>query len=74
MLSIGCAIGAALGLYGHALANRFLEATTGFPAPFSIAGGSLALTFSLVVGIALAIYLLPGWAAATVPARTSFQE
>jgi putative ABC transport system permease protein len=74
VLSIGCSIGAAFGLYGHALANRFLETTTGFPAPFSIAGGSLALTFSLVVGIALAIYLLPGWAAARVPARTSFQE
>jgi len=74
VLSIGSAIGAALGLYGHALANRFLESTTGFPAPFSIAGGPLALTLAMVVGIALAIYLLPGWAAARVPARTSFQE
>lgn len=74
VLSIGSAIGAALGLYGHALANRFLESTTGFPAPFSIAGGSLVVTFALVVGIALAIYLLPGWAAARVSARTSFQE
>jgi putative ABC transport system permease protein len=74
VLSIGCAIGGALGLYGHALANRFLQSTTGFPAPFSIAGGSIALTFALVIGIAFAIYLLPGWAAARVPARTSFQE
>jgi putative ABC transport system permease protein len=74
VLSIGCAIGGVLGLYGHALANRFLQSTTGFPAPFSIAGGSLVLTFALVIGIALAIYLLPGWAAARVPPRTSFQE
>jgi len=74
VLSIGCAIGASLGLYGHALANRFLESTTGFPAPFSIAGGSLVLTFALVVGIALAIYLLPGWIAARAPTRASFQE
>ncbi len=74
VLGIGCAIGGALGLYGHALANRFLRSTTGFPAPFSVGGGSLLLTFALVVGIALAIYLLPGWAAARVPARTSFQE
>lgn len=74
VLSIGSAIGAGLGLYGHALANRFLESTTGFPAPFSIAGVSLALTFALVVGIALAIYLVPGWAAARVSPRASFQE
>ncbi len=74
VLSIGCAIGAAFGLYGHALANRFLESTTGFPAPFSIASGSLLLTFALVIGITLAVYLLPGWAAAKVPARASFQE
>jgi putative ABC transport system permease protein len=74
VLSIGCAIGTALGLYGHAIANRFLASTTGFPAPFSIAGSSLVLTFTLVVGIALAIYLLPGWAAARTPPRASFQE
>jgi putative ABC transport system permease protein len=74
VLSIGCVIGAALGLYGHALANRFLESTTGFPAPFSVASGSLLLTFILVVGIALAIYLVPGWAAARTPVRASFQE
>lgn len=74
VLSIGCVIGAALGMYGHALANRFLESTTGFPAPFSIAAGSLLATFALVVGIALGVYLLPGWAAARAPARASFQE
>jgi putative ABC transport system permease protein len=74
VLSIGCVVGGALGLYGHALANRFLRLTTGFPAPFSIAGDSLLLTLALVIGIALAIYMLPGWAATRVSARTSFQE
>ena len=54
--------------YGHALANRYLEMTTGFPAPFSIAGGSLLLhARRWSCGIALAIYVVPGWAAARVP-------
>ncbi len=74
VLGIGCTLGAAVGLLGHALANRYLETTTGFPAPFSVAGGSLLLTLALVVGISLAIYVVPGWAAARVQARTSFQE
>ncbi len=74
VLTIGCSLGALLGLYGHALANRFLTTTTGFPAPFSLAGNSLLLTLLSVVGIALAIYGLPGWRAANVSARASLQE
>ncbi|MGB2710642.1 MAG: FtsX-like permease family protein [Conexibacter sp.] len=74
VLSIGCTLGAVTGLYGHALANRYLESTTGFPAPFSIAAGSLLRTFALVVGSSLAIFVLPGWAAAKVSPRVGFQE
>lgn len=74
VMGVGCALGAAMGVYGHALANRYLEATTGFPAPFSIAAGTVLLTLVVVVGIGLAIYLIPGWAAAKVHARASFQE
>ncbi len=74
VLGIGCSLGAAMGLYGHALADRFLAATTGFPAPFTLAGSSLLLTLALVVGIALMIYAFPGWAAAKVSPRASFQE
>lgn len=74
VLTVGCTLGAALGILGHAFANRYLETTTGFPAPFSIGGGSLLLPLGLVVGIALAIYVLPGWAASKVQPRASFQE
>jgi putative ABC transport system permease protein len=74
MLGIGCSIGALVGIYGHALASRWLELTTGFPAPFSVGAPQVLLTFALVTGIALAVIALPGLAAARVPARASFQE
>ncbi len=74
VLSIGCADGAILGVYGHALANRWLKLTTGFPAPFSLGGLNVLLTLGLVAGIALAVVALPGYSAATVPAQASFQE
>jgi putative ABC transport system permease protein len=74
VLAIGCAVGAILGIYGHALASRYLQTTTGFPAPFTIAGVQLIGTLSLVAAIAIFVVALPGWAAARVPPRASFQE
>jgi putative ABC transport system permease protein len=74
MLGIGCVVGAVLGVYGHALASRWLKLTTGFPAPFSVGFGQVFLTLALITGIALAVVALPGFAAARVPARVSFQE
>jgi putative ABC transport system permease protein len=74
VLSLGCAVGAALGIYGHALASRYLELATGFPAPFSLAGVQVLATLGLVGGIALLVVAVPGWIATRVPARTSFQE
>jgi putative ABC transport system permease protein len=74
MLGLGSVIGATVGVYGHALASRWLKLTTGFPAPFSIGPGHVVLTLVLVTGIALAVIALPGLVAARVPARASFQE
>jgi putative ABC transport system permease protein len=74
MLGIGSVIGATVGVYGHALASRWLKLTTGFPAPFSIGSAHVILTLVLVTGIALAVIALPGLVAARVPARASFQE
>lgn len=74
VLTIGFTTGAILGMYGHVLVNRYLEATTGFPAPFSVAGGQLVLTLAIVVGIALFIVAVPGWLAAKVPPSLSFQD
>jgi putative ABC transport system permease protein len=74
VLGIGAADGAILGIYGHALANRWLRIATGFPAPFSPELVQVLVALLLVAGIALAVVALPGYKAATVPAATSFQE
>lgn len=74
VLAIGCAVGAVLGVYGHALASRYLQLTTGFPAPFSLAWVQVLAALGLVGGIALLVVAVPGWLATRVPARTSFQE
>jgi putative ABC transport system permease protein len=74
VLGVGCAVGAAAGVLGHALASRWLRLTTGFPAPFAVGYGRVALTLALLAVIALAVIALPGLVAARAPARTSFQE
>lgn len=74
VLSIGCLVGATLGVYGHALANRYLQQTTGFPAPFSLAGVELLTALGLVAGIALLVVAVPGWIAARVPAHPQMQD
>ncbi|HXB66141.1 MAG TPA: FtsX-like permease family protein [Solirubrobacteraceae bacterium] len=74
LLSIGCVDGVLLGIYGHALAGRWLKLTTGFPAPFSLAGLQIVETFVLVAGMAMAVIALPGWKAAKVPAYVGLQE
>ena len=74
VLGIGCADGVALGVYGHALASRWLRLATGFPAPFTLGLDRLLLSVSLVTGIALAVVALPGLSAARVAPSASFQE
>jgi putative ABC transport system permease protein len=74
MLGVGSVAGAIVGVYGHALAGRWLTITTGFPAPFSIGIAQVFLTLAFVTAIALAVIALPGLAAARVPARVSLQE
>ena len=74
VLSVGCAVGAAAGVYGHALATRWLRLSTGFPAPFTVGLERVFLTLLLLGIIAIAVISLPGLAAARAPARTSFQE
>jgi putative ABC transport system permease protein len=74
VLGIGCAVGAAAGVYGHALASRWLRLETGFPAPFAVGIGRVLLTLGLLGAIALAVIALPGLAASRTSPRTSFQE
>jgi putative ABC transport system permease protein len=74
LLSIGCGDGVVLGVYGHALAGRWLKLTTGFPAPFSLGGLQVLSTFLLVAGMAMAVIAVPGLKAARVPAQVGLQE
>jgi putative ABC transport system permease protein len=74
VLGIGCAVGALAGVYGHALASRWLRLETGFPAPFQIGAGRVLLTLALLGAIALTVMAAPGLAAARAPARESLQE
>ena len=74
VLGIGCFDGVILGVYAHALGDRYLRANVGFPAPFSVGGAQVVLTLLLLLGIALAIIALPGYSAAGVSAQASFQE
>lgn len=74
VLGIGCLDGAILGLYGHALADRYLRVSTSFPAPFSVGAEQVILTLAIVVGISLAVVAIPGYSAAGVAPELSFQE
>jgi putative ABC transport system permease protein len=74
VLGIGCLDGAILGLYGHALADRYLRVTTSFPAPFSVGAVQVILTLLIVGGVSLAVVAIPGYAAAGVAPELSFQE
>jgi putative ABC transport system permease protein len=74
VLSIGCADGVLLGVFGHALASRWLAQTTGFPAPFSLGGYQVLLTLALVGSIALAVVAMPGFRAAQVSPQAGFRE
>ncbi|MGA9315807.1 MAG: ABC transporter permease [Solirubrobacteraceae bacterium] len=74
LLTIGGAVGAAFGLYGHALASRYLRVTTGFPAPFTVGGRQLLLTLLLLGGTSLAVVALPGIRAVQVPLTTAFED
>jgi putative ABC transport system permease protein len=60
VIAIGCVDGALLGLYGHALADRWLTLTTGYPAPFSPGIPQLLLTIALIAAIALSLIALVG--------------
>lgn len=74
VLGVGCLVGAVLGVYGHALASRWLEMSTGFPAPFAFGEAQVLVVLALVAGIALAIVALPGARAARVSPQAAFQE
>lgn len=74
VLGLGCGLGLLLGMLGHALANDWLELTTGFPAPFALDVTQMLFALLLVFTIALAVVVLPGVGAARVSPRVAFEE
>ncbi len=73
-IAVGASVGAVLGVCGHALASRYLEDTTGFPAPFALGPVQVLLTLALIAAIALGVVALPGIAAARVSPRAVLQD
>jgi putative ABC transport system permease protein len=74
VLVVGWVPGAILGIYGQALAARYLKLATGFPAPFGVSVFGVLRVLVLVAGIALAVIALLGFFASRVPPSKSFQE
>jgi putative ABC transport system permease protein len=74
VLLTGSLVGAAAGLYGQALIDRYLRGVTGFPAPFSTTAPQVLGTIGAIVGAALVVLAVPGFIAARAPARLALQE
>ena len=74
MLAAGSLTGAAAGVYGHALIDRYLRGVTGFPAPFSTAAPQMLQTTGVIIGAALLVIAVPGFIASRAPARLALQE
>ena len=73
-IGVGAVLGTVIGVCGHALASRFLERTTGFPAPFSIGPLHVLFTLGLIMGIALIVIAIPGMQASRVSPKAILQE
>jgi putative ABC transport system permease protein len=74
VLGAGCATGALAAVYGQFLIDRYLRLTTGFAAPFKLAGLPAIEAFAGVMAMALLAIAIPGWLAARAPARLGLQE
>jgi putative ABC transport system permease protein len=73
-VAIGCADGALLGLYGHALASRWLALSTGFPAPFSLGLGGILLAPAIVAGCTVLLAGALGLKSARASSRLAFGD
>jgi putative ABC transport system permease protein len=55
VVATGSAIGAAAGVYGHALIDRYLRSVTGFPTAFSVSPPEVLLAVGVIVGATLVL-------------------
>jgi putative ABC transport system permease protein len=69
ILGTGCVTGALAGIYGHLLASRWMQSSTGFPAPFSLTPWQTIATSVLVAAAAVAVTAVPGYFVSRVPVR-----
>ena len=74
VLMLGCLLGAAGGAGGHLLGNRWLELTTGFPAPYSLQAAATLTTLLTILGGVAVIVAGVGAFAVRVPPGASFGE
>jgi putative ABC transport system permease protein len=74
LVGVGCMCGAIFGVYGQQLADRALSSVIDFPVVYSLAPLTALGSLSLVTATALAILALPGYLAASVPARLAMQD
>jgi putative ABC transport system permease protein len=74
VLGTGGLVGAAAGVYGHLLCDRYLRLTTGFPAPFAIEGIHTIQTILWIVVGALVVLAIPGYVASQVPPQLALQD
>ncbi len=74
VLGTGGLVGAAAGVYGHLLCDRYLRLTTGFPAPFAVEGARTVQTILLIVVGALAVLAIPGYVASQAPPQLALQD
>ncbi|HEV3033702.1 MAG TPA: ABC transporter permease [Solirubrobacteraceae bacterium] len=74
VLGTGGLAGAASGIYGHLLCDRYLRLTTGFPAPFAFEGARTVQTILLIVVGALAVLAIPGYVASQAPPQLALQD
>jgi len=74
VLGTGGLAGAAAGVYGHLLCDRYLRLTTGFPAPFAVEGLHTLQTILVIVVGALVVLAIPGYVASQVSPQLALQE
>ncbi|HLM86656.1 MAG TPA: ABC transporter permease [Solirubrobacteraceae bacterium] len=74
LVGTGCLTGAIFGLYGQQLADRALAQTIDFPVVHSVGALNAISSLVLMLATALAILMVPGYVAASVPAALALQE
>ncbi len=73
VLGTGAVTGAAAGIYGHLLSDRYLRVTTGYPAPFAVEGLHTLQTILLIILGALAALAIPAYVASRVSPQAALQ-